>query len=184
MTVFTSFTRASFLNTLADHSSSWLIRTSFPKSTILPYYSLCKMSKNGNTSPLFKILFFKNIWIYIRLILFLHCSNQRCTVDLENRRFYILFLRLIWGFARDWLYRWTNEHGLRAVSVNRRLQTLGKNWEVGENTSNAAYEKFQEEDFVNAFLFRRMQGDTLSISLSFLWIKGKKLIAQNSLYNL
>ena len=40
------------LNMLADQSSSWLIRTSFPKSTILPYYSLCKMSKHGNTSPL------------------------------------------------------------------------------------------------------------------------------------
>ena len=26
--------------------------------TILPYYSLCKVSKNGNTSPLYKILFF------------------------------------------------------------------------------------------------------------------------------
>ena len=43
------FTRASFLNMRADQSSSWLIRTSFPKSTILSYYSLCKMSKNGNT---------------------------------------------------------------------------------------------------------------------------------------
>ena len=41
MVVFTSFTRASFLNMRADQSSS-----SFPKSTILPYYSLCKMSKN------------------------------------------------------------------------------------------------------------------------------------------
>ena len=35
MTVFTSITRASFHNTPADQSSSWLIRTSFPKSTIL-----------------------------------------------------------------------------------------------------------------------------------------------------
>ena len=35
MTVSTSFTRASFLNMRADQSSSWLIRTSFPKSTIL-----------------------------------------------------------------------------------------------------------------------------------------------------
>ena len=58
MKVFRSFTRASFLNMRADQSSSWLIRTSFPKSTILFYYSLCKMSKNCNTSPLFKILFF------------------------------------------------------------------------------------------------------------------------------
>ena len=35
MTVFTSFTRASFLNMRVDQSSSWLIRASFPKSTIL-----------------------------------------------------------------------------------------------------------------------------------------------------
>ena len=35
MTVSTSFTRASFLNMRADQLSSWLIRTSFPKSTIL-----------------------------------------------------------------------------------------------------------------------------------------------------
>jgi len=45
MTVVTSFTRANFFNKRADQSSSRLIRTSFPKSTILPYYSLCKMSK-------------------------------------------------------------------------------------------------------------------------------------------
>ena len=35
MTVFTSFTRASFLNMWADQSPSLLIRTSFPKLTIL-----------------------------------------------------------------------------------------------------------------------------------------------------
>ena len=35
MTVFTSFTRASFLNMWADQSPSCLIRTSFPKLTIL-----------------------------------------------------------------------------------------------------------------------------------------------------
>ena len=35
MAVFTSFTRASFLNVRADQLSSGLIRTSFPKSTIL-----------------------------------------------------------------------------------------------------------------------------------------------------
>ena len=78
MTVFMSFTRASFLSMRADQSSSWLI-IFVPKIdhfvTILHYYSLCKMSKDGDTSPLFKILFFKNIWIYLRLI-FLHCSNQ------------------------------------------------------------------------------------------------------------
>ena len=32
--VFTSFTRASFVNMRLDQSSSWLITTSFPKSTI------------------------------------------------------------------------------------------------------------------------------------------------------
>ena len=35
MTVLSSFTRASFLNMRADQLSSWLIRASFPKSTIL-----------------------------------------------------------------------------------------------------------------------------------------------------
>ena len=55
--------------------------------------SLCKMSKNSNTSPLFKILFFSNIWIYF------FCTVQikdSCIVDIENGRFYLLFLRLIW----------------------------------------------------------------------------------------
>ena len=40
-------------------------RASGSEFTILPYYSLSKMSKNGNTLPLFKILFLKNIWIYL-----------------------------------------------------------------------------------------------------------------------
>ena len=44
--------------------------------TILPYYRLCKMSKNANAWPIFIILFFKDIWIYFKLI-FLHCSNQK-----------------------------------------------------------------------------------------------------------
>ena len=35
VTVFTLFTRATFLNMRVDRSSSLLIRTSFPKSTIL-----------------------------------------------------------------------------------------------------------------------------------------------------
>ena len=76
MTVCSSSTRASFLNIRADQSPSWLIRIDH-FVTILPYYSLCKMSKNGNTSSLFKILSFKNIWIYLRVIFFVHCSNQR-----------------------------------------------------------------------------------------------------------
>ena len=79
MTVFTTFTRASFLNMRADQSSTWLIRTSSPNHfvIILPYYSLCKMSKNGNSSIIFKILFFKNIYVYLKLIFVLLCSNQR-----------------------------------------------------------------------------------------------------------
>ena len=40
-------------NVQADQSSSWLIRIN-RFVTILPHCSLCKMSKNGNTSPLFK----------------------------------------------------------------------------------------------------------------------------------
>ena len=35
MAAITSFTGASFLNMRADQSSSWLIRASFPQSTIL-----------------------------------------------------------------------------------------------------------------------------------------------------
>ena len=31
----------------------------------------------------------------------MNCDS--CIVDIENRRFYLLFLRLIWDFARDWL---------------------------------------------------------------------------------
>ena len=94
MIVFTSFTRASFLNMQADQSSSWLIRTSFPESTIKRPF--CKMSKNGNTSPFFKILFFKNIWIYLRLIFFRTVQiKDSCIVDIKNRKFHLLFLRLI-----------------------------------------------------------------------------------------
>ena len=40
ISVFTSFTRASFLDMRADQSPSWLIRTSFPKSTILKPFCL------------------------------------------------------------------------------------------------------------------------------------------------
>ena len=29
--------------------------------------------------------------------------KDSCIVDIENRRFYLLFLRLIWDFERDWL---------------------------------------------------------------------------------
>ena len=56
------------------------------------------MSENGNTSPRFKILFFKNIRIYLRRIFFALFKSKIAV----NRRFYFLFLRLIWDFARDW----------------------------------------------------------------------------------
>ena len=72
--------------------------------TILPHYSLCKMSKNGNSSPLFKILFFKSIWIYLTDFFAVQIKDS-CIVDIENRRFYLLCLRLIWDFACDWLQR-------------------------------------------------------------------------------
>ena len=97
----TSYTRASFLNMRADQSSSWLIRIDH-FVTILPYFSLCKMPENGNTSPLFKILFFKNICIYFRLIFFCNVQiKDSSIVDIENRWFDLLLLPLIW--ARDWL---------------------------------------------------------------------------------
>ena len=79
ITVFTSFTRVSFLNTQADQSSSWLIRIDH-FVTILPHYNLCKISKNGNTPPLFKILFFLKYLDLFKTDLFfffLRCSNQR-----------------------------------------------------------------------------------------------------------
>ena len=56
----------------------------------LPYVYI--MSKNGNTWPLFKICFLK----IFELIVF--CTvriKDSCIVDIENRRFYLLFLRLI-----------------------------------------------------------------------------------------
>ena len=46
MAVFTSFTRASLLNMRADQSSSWLIRTSFPESTILQPFCLTRALQN------------------------------------------------------------------------------------------------------------------------------------------
>ena len=46
MKVFTSFTRVSFLNMRADQSSSWLTRTSFPKSTIFqPFFLTIAFAK-------------------------------------------------------------------------------------------------------------------------------------------
>ena len=96
MIVFTSFIRASFRKMGVDQSSSWLIGTSFRKSTILPNCSRCKMSKNYNTSPLFTIFFLILGFIQLRLIFF--CTVQikdSCIVDIKNRRFYLLFLSLI-----------------------------------------------------------------------------------------
>ena len=79
----------------------------FPLTLVLTIFvrMKCKMSINGNTSPIFKILFFKNIWIYLRLIFF--CSVQikdSCIVDRENRKFYLLFLRLICDWLQQMLY--------------------------------------------------------------------------------
>ena len=94
MKVFTSFTGASFFNMRADQSSSQLIRTLLPESTIEKPFS--KMSKDGNTSPFFTILFLKNIWIYLRLIFFRTVQiKDSCIVDIKNRKFHLLFLRLI-----------------------------------------------------------------------------------------
>ena len=67
-------------------------------ATILPYYSLCKISKNGNTSPIFNILFFNISQDLFKNDFFLVCIvliKDSCIVDIENRRFYFLFLRLI-----------------------------------------------------------------------------------------
>ena len=80
--VFTSFTRARVPK--IDH---FVI--------LLPHYSLCKMSNNGNISPLFKILFFKKYLDLFKTGFF--CTVQikdSCIVDIEDRRFYLLFLRL------------------------------------------------------------------------------------------
>ena len=87
--------------------------------TILPHYSLCKMSKNGNTSPLFKILFFKNIWIYLRLIVVALFKSKIAvysgyrewdillafqTFDLRLRTWLTVAEDVILGF--DAFYRW------------------------------------------------------------------------------
>ena len=66
--------------------------------TILPYYSLCKMSKNGNTSPLFKILLFKNVWIYLRLIFFALYGGYR-----EYRVGDFTCFSYVWSETCTWL---------------------------------------------------------------------------------
>ena len=48
-----------------------------------------------------KFCFFLNIWIYLRLIFCTVQIKESCIVDIENGRFYLLFLRLIWDLT--WL---------------------------------------------------------------------------------
>ena len=72
LTIFVGIIRASFLNMRADLSSSWLIRTSVPKSIILKPFCLTivfvKCPKMAIPRHFLKC--FLNIWIYLRLILF------------------------------------------------------------------------------------------------------------------
>ena len=63
--------------------------------TILPYYSLCKMSKNGNTSPFLKVFFFKHLDLFKTDFFCTVQNKDSCIVDIENRRFHLLFLSLI-----------------------------------------------------------------------------------------
>ena len=65
MAVFTSFTRASFVNMQADQSSSWLIRPSFPKSTILQRFCPTKaFAKCPNTATLSHFVKFSFLKIF------------------------------------------------------------------------------------------------------------------------
>ena len=63
------------------------------------------MSKNGkcNASPLFKILFLKYLDLFKTDFFCTVQIKDSCIVHIENKRFYLFFLRLIWDFARDWL---------------------------------------------------------------------------------
>ena len=74
MVVFTSFARASSLT--CGRISDLVGWSELRSQNILPYNSPCKMSKNGNTLQYYKILFLKNIWVYLRLVSFFHRYNQ------------------------------------------------------------------------------------------------------------
>ena len=66
MTVITSFTRASFLNMRADQSSSWLVWTSFPKSTNLqPFFLTTAFPKCPKMAILRHFLKFFLIFVFI-----------------------------------------------------------------------------------------------------------------------
>ena len=137
MTVFSSFTRASFLNMRADQSSSWLIRTSFPKSTILRHYSLCKMSKNGKTSPHFIFIFEHCLDLFRTDFYALFKSKiASCIVDIENHEEILLALLTFDLRLRTWLtaaedvifgfnafYRWIRASGM-TVGANLLLNFL------------------------------------------------------------
>ena len=67
----------------------------------MPYYTLCKMSKKGNTSTFFN--FFKEHLDLFKTNFFCKVSiKDSCVVDIENRRLY--FLSYVWFETWDtWL---------------------------------------------------------------------------------
>jgi len=90
MTVFTSITRASFLNMRADQSSSWLI--------IIDHFALQLPLQNVQKWQYFAT--FLNFVFQKHLVLFKTFFGtveikDSCRVDIEDKRFYLLFLRLI-----------------------------------------------------------------------------------------
>ena len=60
-----------------------------------------KCQKMAILCPFLKFCFAKNL--DLRLIFCTVQIKDSCIVDIENRRFYLLFLSLIWDFAREWL---------------------------------------------------------------------------------
>ena len=71
MTVFTSFTCASFLSMgQTSHLIGWWELHSKINHfvTSLPYYSLCKISKNGNYSSIF--IFFQFVFVFVFCVFF------------------------------------------------------------------------------------------------------------------
>ena len=99
LTIFAGITRASFLNMRADLSSSWLIRTNH-FVIILPYDSLWKMSKNGNTSD-----WLQQKILYLVLMHFIVDLAQKW---LRENTFYYPLLHFVVDFAcAAWLWEQT-----------------------------------------------------------------------------
>ena len=74
MTVFSSFTRASFLNMRADQSSSWMVRNR-------PFCLAIAFANNQKWQYFATILFFNYIWIYLRV----NVSKNQTTFEIRGK---------------------------------------------------------------------------------------------------